>query len=118
MRREAWAFWVAMLALCTSHSLTHAAEPFRPSPLKSGIEFVGADIRALQDDDFSSPAMLWATRGEKLWSEPAGAANKSCASCHQDARVSMKGVSARYPKVDAGAKKLRSEEHTSELQSR
>ena len=78
----------------------------RPEPLKSGIEFVSGEIRALQQDDFSSPAMLWATRGEKLWNEPAGASGKSCASCHQDARTSMKGVSARYPKVDAGSAQL------------
>lgn len=102
VRREGWVCLVMMFAL----GMAYAAEPFRPSPLKSGIEFVGSEIRALQNDDFSSPAMLWVTRGEKLWSEPAGMAKKSCASCHQDARVSMKGVTARYPKVDAGAKKL------------
>jgi len=87
-------------------TMARAAEPFRPHPLKSGIEFTGAEIRALQNDDFASPAKLWVTRGEKLWREPAGAANKSCASCHQDARVSMKGVCARYPQVDAGTKQL------------
>lgn len=83
-----------------------SAEPRRPEPLKSGIEFVSGEIRALQQDDFSSPAMLWVTRGEKLWNEPAGAGGKSCASCHQDARVSMKGVSARYPKMDPGSARL------------
>jgi sulfur-oxidizing protein SoxA len=83
-----------------------AAELKRPDPLKSGIEFSGAEVRALQQDDFSSPAMLWVTRGEKLWSEPAGKSEKSCAGCHQDARSSMKGVSTRYPKVDPGTAKL------------
>jgi sulfur-oxidizing protein SoxA len=83
-----------------------SAEPRRPEPLKSGVEFVGGDIRALQQDDFSSPAMLWATRGEKLWNEAAGADGKSCASCHHDARVSMKGVSAHYPKMDPGSARL------------
>lgn len=83
-----------------------SAELHRPEPLKSGIEFVSGEIRALQQDDFSSPAMLWATRGEKLWNEPAGASGKSCASCHQDARVSMKGVSAHYPKIDPGSARL------------
>jgi sulfur-oxidizing protein SoxA len=85
---------------------TFSAEPRRPEPLKSGIEFVSGEIRALQQDDFSSPAMLWATRGEKLWNEPAGASGKSCASCHQDARVSMKGVSTHYPKIDPGSAQL------------
>lgn len=95
----------AFALLCiTIHALA-AEQAFRPDPLKSGIEFSGAEVRALQQDDFSSPAMLWATRGEKLWNEPAGAAGKSCASCHQDARTSMKGVAAGYPKFDpAGAR--------------
>lgn len=95
------------LTLCAVAGGAWSAEkPFRPAPLKSGIEFVGAEIRALQQDDFSSPAMLWVTRGEKLWQEPAGDSGKSCASCHQDARTSMKGVSARYPKIDATTARL------------
>jgi sulfur-oxidizing protein SoxA len=35
--------------------------------------------------------------GEALWKRPAGAAGKSCADCHGDARASMKGVAARHP---------------------
>ncbi len=83
-----------------------AAEPLRPTPLKSGLDFSGAEVRALYQDDFSSPAMLWATRGEKLWQEPAGTSNQSCAGCHQDARTSMQGVSARYPQVDPDTARL------------
>ena len=74
------------------------------SGLKSGSAFLGADLRSLQADDFANPAMLWVERGEKLWSEPAGRARRSCASCHQDARASMRGVAARYPKADASGK--------------
>jgi sulfur-oxidizing protein SoxA len=74
--------------------------------LKSGIEFVSDDLRKLQADEFANPGMLWVARGEKLWSEPAGKSGKSCASCHQDARASMKGVAARYPRVDPGAARL------------
>ncbi len=44
--------------------------------------------------------MLWVEQGEKLWSVPMGADAKSCAGCHGDATVSMKGVAAGYPKVD------------------
>jgi len=85
----------------------HAAEAQKqPSPLKSGIEFASADLRKLQADDFANPGMLWVARGEKLWSEPAGKSGKSCASCHQDGRASMKGVAARYPRVDPGAARL------------
>ncbi len=94
------------ILLAAGASLVHGAQPFRPQPLKSGIEFSSAEVRALQHDDFSSPAMLWATRGEKLWSESAGASGKSCASCHQDARASMKGVTPRYPQIDPGTARL------------
>jgi sulfur-oxidizing protein SoxA len=73
--------------------------------LKSGLDYTGQDVRALQLDDFANPGMLWAERGEKLWSTPAGN-GQSCASCHQDAKTSMKGVSARYPAFDTAAKRL------------
>jgi len=92
---------------CIYISAVFAAEKsFRPQPLKSGFEFLSAEVRAVQQDDFSSPAMLWVTRGEKLWSQPEGMAKKSCATCHQDARISMKGVSNVYPKMDPGAARL------------
>ncbi len=107
-RAKRWGYpFTVMLTLFAVNGNTWAGEkPFRPEPLKSGLEFSGAEVRALQQDEFSSPAMLWVTRGEKLWHEPAGASNKSCASCHQDARTSMKGVSPRYPKIDPGTTKL------------
>jgi len=84
----------------------YAAEAQKPSPIKSGIEFVSDDLRKLQGDLFANPGMLWVVRGEKLWSEGAGKSGKSCAGCHQDARASMKGVAARYPRVDPGAARL------------
>ena len=49
----------------------------------------------------ANPGMLWVERGEKLWRTPAGAADTSCASCHGEARVAMRGVAARYPAHDA-----------------
>lgn len=105
--RVRWRWWLALaLTGVVPAGVAHGAEPFRPAPLKSGVEFLSAETRALQQDDFSSPAMLWATRGEKLWSESAGKSEKSCASCHQDVRASMKGVSARYPKIDPGSARL------------
>lgn len=83
-----------------------AAEPQRPEPLKSALEFVGADIRALQADDFSNPAMLWMARDEKLWSEAPPGGAKSCAGCHGDAPASMKGAATRYPRIDPGSAQL------------
>jgi sulfur-oxidizing protein SoxA len=77
-----------------------AQEAIRPSPLKSGLDFTSPEVRALQQDDFGNPGMLWVTHGEKLWNEAAGASGKSCASCHGDAAGSMRGVATRYPLID------------------
>ncbi len=74
-----------------------------PQPLKSGIEFSGAEMRAMQQDDFANPGMLWVSRGEKLWSEAAGTDGTACADCHAAAKTSMKGVAARYPRIDHAA---------------
>jgi sulfur-oxidizing protein SoxA len=69
---------------------------------RSGSEFMGREIRAMQDDDAANPGMLAVLDGEALWNRGEGAAGKSCASCHGDARRSMSGVAARYPAFDAG----------------
>jgi L-cysteine S-thiosulfotransferase len=67
---------------------------------RSGYEFIGHDTRAIEDDDAANPGMLAVLDGEALWNRGEGPAGKSCASCHGDARESMKGVAARYPAVD------------------
>lgn len=87
-------------------AVCYGAEPQKPVPLKSGIEFASEEVRAMQADEFANPGMLWVARGEKLWSEAAGKSGKSCAACHGDAAKSMKGVAARYPKIDPGAARL------------
>jgi L-cysteine S-thiosulfotransferase len=71
-----------------------------PDERRSGYDFAGAEIRAMQDDDTANPGMLWVSQGEALWAERAGAAGRSCADCHGDAHDSMKGVAARYPAFD------------------
>ncbi len=68
---------------------------------RSGYLSMGPETRAMQDDDTSNPGMLWVLDGKALWSRAAGAAGKSCADCHGDARESMKGVAAHYPMFDA-----------------
>ncbi len=60
---------------------------------RSGIDFAGADVRAMQADDAQNPGMLWVERGAALWREGSGA----CAGCHGDAAASMKGVASRLP---------------------
>lgn len=79
-------------------------EPVMPSskdhPLKeiwSGKKWSSETTQAMQDDEFANPAGPWQTIGEAEWNKVEGEAGKSCASCHQDAAESMKGVGARYP---------------------
>ncbi|MBR0933829.1 sulfur oxidation c-type cytochrome SoxA [Bradyrhizobium jicamae] len=64
---------------------------------RSGYSFMTPDTRAMQDEDTANPGMLWVLDGEALWKRKAGTADKACADCHNDARVSMKGVAAHYP---------------------
>ncbi len=64
---------------------------------KSGFDFMQSATQALQQDDTQNPAMLWVKDGEALWTQAEGAAKKSCASCHDDATQSMRGIAARYP---------------------
>jgi L-cysteine S-thiosulfotransferase len=59
------------------------------------------ESKAMQDDDTANPGMLAVLDGEALWNNKVGAANRSCADCHNDATTSMKGVAARYPAFDA-----------------
>lgn len=68
---------------------------------RSGYLSMGPESRAMQDDDTANPGMLWVLEGETLWRRAAGAAGRSCADCHGDARESMKGVAAHYPMFDA-----------------
>jgi L-cysteine S-thiosulfotransferase len=85
----------------------HALEPPIPkSALQNGSAFTSAANRALQEDDFANPGMLWVERGERLWKAPPSETAKSCQGCHGDASSSMKGVATRYPRVDPGAARL------------
>ena len=95
---------VALLLFAASASAQQRAIPL--SEVKSGTAFLGADLRSLQNDEFANPGTLWVERGEKLWREPAGKKNQSCAGCHTDAAASMRGVAAHYPKIDKASGKL------------
>lgn len=88
-------FFIVVL-VCIS---TARAEP-PPADRRSGYEFMGAQTRAMQDDDATNPAMLWVLEGEELWRRKAGGAAKSCADCH--AAEKLAGVATRYPAVHAG----------------
>jgi L-cysteine S-thiosulfotransferase len=98
---------VAALAAAASEAATIA-----PDQRRSDRDFIGTETRAMQDDDTANPGMLAVLDGEALWNAKAGTTNKSCADCHGDAAVSMKGVAARYPAVLAG------QDHAVDLQQR
>src|SRR6266852_5276516 len=86
---------IALLATLFGGALKAAEIPLFER--KSGYDFMGGETRAMQDDDATNPAMLWVLDGEALWNKKAGAADRACADCHGDARVSMKAVASRYP---------------------
>jgi len=64
----------------------------------SGWHYRTPETRALEADSFQNPGMLGVEQGEEIWNTVDGTAGKSCASCHNDAATSMKGVGAGYPK--------------------
>ena len=73
---------------------------------KSGADFMGASTQAMQRDDSQNPAMLWVGDGEALWRAADGGNGKSCFSCHGEAKVSMRGVAARYPAFDTHSQRV------------
>ncbi|MDP1583587.1 MAG: sulfur oxidation c-type cytochrome SoxA [Bradyrhizobium sp.] len=89
-----------VVAALTTAACPAGAADIPPAERRSGYSFMAPDSQAMQNDDTTNPGMLWVLDGEKLWNSKAGAAGKSCADCHQDARASMKGVAARYPAFD------------------
>lgn len=80
------------------------ADEFQDLPravLVSGLEFVTAETRALQADDFANPALLWVDRGRNLFETGNGV--PSCRQCHAD---DLEGAYTRYPRYDAQAEML------------
>jgi sulfur-oxidizing protein SoxA len=98
----------AALAAALLATLPAAADerPIPPHALRSGSAFLGAALRAQQDDEFANPGMLWVERGAQLWRAAAGAQRRSCADCHGEAAQSMAGVAARHPVIDGASGRL------------
>jgi sulfur-oxidizing protein SoxA len=71
-----------------------------PAERRSAYADMSRETRAMQDDDAANPAMLSVLDGEALWNRRDGGTGRSCADCHGDAAVSMKGVAAHYPAFD------------------
>ena len=80
--------------------------PYQVGDKRSGYTYAKAETRAIQDDDFENPAMLWVDSGGELWEEVEGEAGKSCANCHGDAAESMAEVGTTYPVYFEPWKKL------------
>jgi sulfur-oxidizing protein SoxA len=85
-----------VLALVAAAAAAAAAE-IAPEDRRSGYDFAAPETRAMQDDDTANPGILGVLQGETLWTRKVGAADRSCADCHGEARLGMKGVAARYP---------------------
>lgn len=91
------------LAIDGVEMITRTPAPTQPPghPFKevtSGWLYREAETRATEADSFSNPGMLSVERGEEIWNAVDGSAGKSCASCHNDAAETMKGIGATYPK--------------------
>jgi sulfur-oxidizing protein SoxA len=71
---------------------------------RSAYADMSPESKAMQDDDAANPGMLAVLDGEALWNK-AGSGTRSCADCHGDAALSMRGVAARYPAYDTASGK-------------
>ncbi len=76
-----------------------AATDLPPPGRQSSYELMSPENKAMQDDPSLNPAMFWVGDGESLWHQKLGPQNKSCSSCHGNAKKSMRGVAANYPRV-------------------
>ncbi len=66
----------------------------------SGWRFRSVETQELETDDFDNPAFAAVDQGKELWSTVTGSEGKSCATCHDKAEDTMKGVRASMPKWD------------------
>lgn len=79
---------------------SHDWGKYQVGDIRSGYTYRSAETRSLQDDEFENPGMIGVETGEELWSEVDGTEGKSCASCHEDAAVSMATAGATFPKFN------------------
>ena len=74
-----------------------ASAEIAPAERRSDAVLLAPETRAMQEDDTANPGMLAVAEGEDLWNAPAGPSGRACAGCHGDAKVTMRGVAARFP---------------------
>ncbi len=97
---------IAMAADGVSQPIKPSAKDHPLGEIWSGRKWASSSTQAMQEDDFANPSGPWLEIGEGNWDKAEGDAGKACASCHQDAASSMKGVATRYPEIDKKSKKL------------
>lgn len=104
---------VVFAGLGSARSADGKTKPVKPTsethPLAeiwSGYRYSDKYVQDMQDRDIRNPGMSWYVYGEKQWRKVEGDAKKACATCHNLARNSMKGVAARYPVYYGPLKKL------------
>ena len=96
--------WVAITAgflatACNEQAGTLQVTKPPPQPLMSGSEFLQADTKALQDDDFANPGFLWVDQGAGLFKAASGQ-SKACSACHSDEERPLSTAAGRYPAID------------------
>ena len=101
MNKRAFQF-LSGLCLLLGASLTQVAPTSASTYQQSSYELMSAENKAMQDDPLLNPAMFWVGDGESLWQQKMGSQNKSCSSCHGDAKKSMRGITTLYPKAIKG----------------
>ena len=94
---------IAIAALLIAALPARAGE-IPPAERRSGYSFMTPDTQAMQDDDTANPGMLWVLDGEALWNKKAGAADKACADCHDDARDQHEGRRGALSGLRPGAR--------------
>jgi sulfur-oxidizing protein SoxA len=101
MKRTAWALIGAagMTIAGIGGALADEQDwgPYQVGETRSGYTYAAEETRKMQDDEFENPGFIWNDYGGELWKNVEGSEGKACASCHDSAEESMKGVGARYP---------------------
>ncbi len=94
-------YFYLILILFFNQILVYAEEkPYSKKQLKSGSFFSKKETRAIENDDFSNPGMIWVEKGEEIFNSHEGINNTACVNCHNQSTNSLVGVAAEYPKID------------------
>ena len=74
-------------------------KPYDKSELKSGSYYSREETRAIEQDEFENPGMIWVERGSELFSVNLGENNISCSNCHNKNNNSLISAATTYPKI-------------------